>query len=370
MKTTLWASCPKCQTELKIETDEPELVQIDCPDCHKVFAARVPARSTAPLQDAFSQMPVHIPAQMTVLPPFQPARVHYKARPKSDGSLSPAVITALIVVCASAILLPLGLGGYYFYCQLSEFPQIASSDAAAPTTKVSSQPSSSNTPSNEPPKPADPGFKDISAQDISAQENSAQAPPPGRKTPPPGETVGAASSTTPPAQMSSMTPADVNSSPDADSKIFGVPELNPPMIVQSNPSTPQVTPLSNSTQGTNSPTTPTPVTFGNSNALQGQVSVAGPGMSKSGLPVAIHRFVGSSGVLVFVLHSNGHSVANGIQELQRNLSISEIHAEGGNDHTTIGIRYSGSVDSVVKGIRFGHVLFADEESRSIHVQVN
>jgi hypothetical protein len=109
---------------------------------------------------------------------------------------------------------------------------------------------------------------------------------------------------------------------------------------------------------------------GSSSPSQVQVSVSGSGTSKSGLPVPLHRFVGSSGVLIFVLHPKGHSVTNAVQELQRNHSIPEMHAEGGGDHTTIGFRYSGSVDSLVKGIRFGKVSYADEESRSIHVHAN
>ena len=362
MKTTIWANCPKCQTELKIETDEPELVQIECPDCSKVFAAKVPPRSAAPLHDAFSQMPVHAP--MPALPPFQPAQVHYKSRPKSDGSMSPAVLTALIFVCASAILLPLGFGGYYFYSQLSEASQVAMNNTATstPATSASSQSSFAATPASEPTKPA-PSSKDFSAQ-----------APTGRKTPPPSEVVGANTSSTAQPQPGSMTPADANTSPDADSKIFGVPELNPPMIVQPDPFDSQVAPPSN--QNTSSPNTPNPPTtsspmpFGNSNVSQGQISVAGAGMSKSGLPVQLHRFVGSTGVLIFVLHSKGHSVSNSIQELQRTLSIPDIHTDGGSDYTTIGIRYSGSVDSVAKGIRFGQVSYVDEESRTIHVKAN
>ena len=373
MKTTIWANCPKCKTELKIETDEPELVQIECPDCSKVFAAKVPPRSAAPLHDVFSQMPLkptgHAAAQMPALPPFQPAHVHYKSRPKSDDSMSPAVLTALIFVCASAILLPLGFGGYYFYSQLSESSQIAMNGTAnstpptsTPSTSASSQSSFAATPASGPSEPA-PSSKDFSAQ-----------APTGRKTPLPSEAVDANMSSPAQPQPGSMTPADANTSPDADSKIFGVPELNPPMIVQPDPFDSQVAPPSN--QSTSSPSTPNPPTtsnptpFGNSNVSQGQISVAGAGMSKSGLPVQLHRFVGANGVLIFVLHSKGHSVANSIQELQRTLSIPDIHTDGGSDYTTVGIRYSGSVDSVAKGIRFGRVSFIDEESRSIHVQAN
>ncbi|MDX1926788.1 MAG: hypothetical protein SFV81_09730 [Pirellulaceae bacterium] len=367
MKTTLWANCPKCQTELKIETDEPELVQIECPDCHKVFAAKVPPQSAAPMHDVFSQMavqvPMHVPAQMPVLPPFQPAQVHYKSRPKSsDGSLSPAALTVLITVCASAILLPLGLGGYYFYSQLDEAPQLAvSTPVNIPVNiPVVSAPNSISAPSSFSTPPASGSAEPVaepvaSPNEFSAHEFSAQSPA-GRKTPPPSETVGANSTSTAMSPPGSMTPADAASTSDADSKIFGVPELNPPMIVQSDPSSPSTT------------TPPMPV--GNTNLSQGQVSVAGPGMSKSGLPVPLHRFVGSNGVLIFVLHPKGHSVGSAIQELQRTLSISEIHADGGSDYTTIGIRYSGSVDSVVKSIRFGQISYADEESRSIHVQTN
>ena len=341
MKNTIWASCPKCQTELKIDTDETELVQIECPDCHKVFAAKVPPRSAAPVHEVFSQMPA--------LPAFQPAQVHYKPRHKSDDSMNPALLTALIVVCGCAILIPLGFGGYYVYGKLSEASPLTMSNStnSTPATNSSTQQSFS-TPSTESTGTA-PTLKDFSAQG-----------PAGRKTTPSSDSFGDS--------------ARATEQPQPESRAFGVPELNPPKLIQSVPSAPQITQTPNSapmTTGpmTTGPMTPGPITPGNSNPSQVQVS-PGPGTSQSGLPAQLQRFVGPSGVFIFVLHSKGHSVSSSIQELQRNLSIQDMYSEGGSDHTTVGIRYSGPVDSVVKGIRFGRVSYVDEESRSIHVQVN
>ena len=287
---------------------------------------------------------------MPVLPPFQPAHVHYKPRQKSDDSLHPAVLTTLIVVCVCAILIPLGFGGYYVYGKLSEASQLTMSDSATSTsaTNSNSQQGFSTTPSTES-MDTTPIFKDFGAQ--------ASA---GRKTPPSSDSVGDTATAKPQPDSATQT----------DSTTFAVPELNPPKLIQPEPSLPQITPTPNSTPMTSSPMTSAPMPSGNSNASQVQVSFAGPGTSQSGLPIPLQRFVGSNGVLIFVLHSKGHSIANGIQELTRTLSIPDMHAEGGSDHTTIGIRYAGTVDSVVQGIRFGRVSYVDEESRSIHVQVN
>ncbi len=355
MKTTIWASCPKCQTELKIDTHETELVQIECPDCHKVFAAKVPPRSAAPVHEVFAQMPV--------LPPFQPAQVHYQPRSRSDDSMSPVVLTALIVVCASAILIPLGFGGYYVYGKLSEASQVTMSDSAKSTPAISTnsnfQPSTSFSPAT-----------DTTAASVSL---SAQGPA-SRNTLPTTDSFRAGSSAT------------MDSAPQPD-PTFGVPDLNPPSLIRPESSSAATTPTPNSTPMASSPpipgvapptpstttTPPTPtgsVPAGTANTAQGQVSVAGAGTSKSGLPVQLHRFIGSSGVMIFVLHSKGQNASGWVQELQRIPSVAEVHADGGSDYTTIGLRYSGSVDSVAKGIRFGKVSYVDEESRSIHIQVN
>ncbi len=407
MKTTIWASCPKCQTELKIDTNETELVQIECPDCHKVFAAKVPARAAAPMPEVFAPMPS--------LPAFQPAQVHYTPRKKSDDSLNPAALTALIIVCASAILIPLGFGGYYLYGKLSEQSLLAPPLALNNTTESSATP---------PANVSDDGLANssinatpvaINSPNNSAIEVNAQ-PNISRKMPPPSDPMGESA-------LAAGTPFE-NSPPQTDSMVFGVPELNPPPLIQQGPTTPQTVPAPNSTPMTSSPVNPgtssptwaspdmvnpsmnnpgvvnpgvvnpgvvnpgtvnpgiakpginpgmnpgSPMNAGISNPSQPQVSVSGPGTSQSGLPVALHRFVGPSGAMIFVLHAKGHSVGNAIQELQRTLSIPEMHAEGDADYTTIGIRYSGTIDSIVKGIRFGRVSYADEESRSIHVQVN
>lgn len=320
MKTTIWATCPKCQSELKIDTDETELVQIECPDCHKLFAAKVPPRRAAPVQDVFAQMPV--------LPPFQPAQVHYKSPPRSDGSMSPAVLTALIVVCASAILIPLGFGGYYIYGKLVESSQVALIETSKSTPLSNSQSNPAESDDSNPPV---------------FIENPVAAQTTGTTTHILSGVVGSADSTT-----------------SANQNTFPVPELNPPAIIQPDASGTTDTINPNSASSLSTTSTPT----------QAQVTVAGAGISKSGLPVALHRFVGPSGVLIFILHSNSHSVANNIRDLQREFSVPETHADGGSGHTTLGIRYSGTVDSVVKGIRFGKVTYADEETRTIHVKVN
>ncbi len=352
MKTSIWANCPKCRTELKIDTDETELVQIECPDCHKVFAAKVPPRSVSPVHEVFSQMPV--------LPAFQPAHVHYKPKQKSDDSMNPAVLTALIVVCVSAILIPLGFGGYYVYSQLTDASQLAISDSASATSPENaipiSQQSNSFTPATEDP-PTSTGFIDRSPQPSAFSKAS-----------PAADAVGSNPTSPTP-------PLDSTSQPDPN---FGVPVLNPPQLIQSQP--PEMSQSPKPTMSS-APTTPSPPTTsspppsgsqpsGASNPGQVQVTVSGAGTSKSGLPVPLHRFFGSSGVLIFVLHSKGQSVSSAVQELQRKLSIPDIHFSNGSDHTTVGIRYSGSVDSVVKGIQFGKVTYVDEESRSIHVQAN
>lgn len=349
MKSTIWANCPKCQTELKIDTEETELVQIECPDCYKVFAAKVPPRSAAPVHEVLSQMPV--------LPPFQPAQVHYKPRSKSDDSLPPAVLTALIVVCASAILIPLGFGGYYVYGKLSEASQLAIGDSTKSTSSTSStsqQSSVSTTPSSEPSETV--AFGDYSVS----------------TTPSAGASSGVIANS--PTANSTEQP-QLSTSTQPDTTTFAVPELNPPPLIQSESSSSDSATLAGNLAGTMPDTsTPSPnsstSTQASSTPFQGQISVSGAGTSKSGLPVPLHRFIGSSGVMIFVLHSKGHSVTSSIQELQRKLSIAELHADGGSDHTTIGIRYSGSVDSVAKDIQFGRVSYVDEESRSIHVQVN
>jgi DNA-directed RNA polymerase subunit RPC12/RpoP len=336
MKTTIWASCPKCKTELKIDTDETELVQIECPDCNKLFAAKVPPRSAAPVHEVFSQMPV--------LPPFQPAQVHYQSRRKSDDSMNPAVLTALIVVCASAILIPLGFGGYYLYSRHREVSQVAMNDSAKSNAAKNSNSSAQQSFSTSAPtESTTPVFRDFSSQ--------TQA---GRKVPPSNDSASGAAT----------------AQPQPDAPAFAAPELNPPKLVQSEPSAAQTTQTPNSAPTTAGPMTSGSMTSGTSNPSQVQVSVSGAGTSQSGLSIPLQRFVGPSGVFIFILHSKGHSVGNAVQELQRNLSIPEVHTEGGSDHTTIGIRYSGPVDSVVKGIRFGNVSYVDEESRSIHVKVN
>ena len=365
MKTSIWATCPKCHTELKIETDETELVQIECPDCHKVFAAKVPPRTAAPVREVFSQMPV--------LPPFQPARVHYQSRRKSDDSMNPAVLTALIVVCASAILIPLGFGGYYVYGKLSE-GQLGLNDSVKSTQAMNATTSSTESTHTVP------SFQDFSSPAAA-----------GRKVSPPSDSAGEPPMTT--------------VQPQPNMPTFAVPELNPPQLIQPDSSIPQTSqtpnsspmmsgPIPPSQMSTNQmtpnsmspnsmspgpmspspmssspgPMAPTPKTSNGSNPSQ--ASGTAFGISKSGLALSMQRFAGPNGVFIFVLHSNGHSVSNSIQELSRNLSIPEMHAESGSDHTTIGMRYSGSVDSVVNGIRFGNVSYVDEESRSIHVRVN
>ena len=102
----------------------------------------MPPPSAAPVHEAF--------AQTLVLPPFQPARVHYKSRAKSNDSMNPAMLTALIVVCASAILIPLGFGGYYIYGKLSEGSELGLSNSPVtsrlPTVRSSQ---SSSAPASE-----------------------------------------------------------------------------------------------------------------------------------------------------------------------------------------------------------------------------
>ncbi len=311
MKTSIWAACPKCQAELKIETDETELVQIECPDCHKVFAAKVPPRPVRPERDIFAQAPV--------LPPFQPANVHYRSRPRSrsgsDDSLSPVAVTALIVVCASAILIPLGFGAYYVYGKLTESVELAMASSAP----VASTPT---------PDEVEPS----QGADLSSSDGSSFAV---RDLSPPMPNMG------------SNTNPSIPTTPS-----FPTPELNPPPILQPDLSTPPST----------------PDVSRNMSPSQFQVDSSGAQSSDSGLSPRLKRFSGPNGVLIFVLHSRGTSFS--MNDLVRSLSIQDSHVEQLNDHTMIGLSYSGNLDNVVKQIQFGKVSYIDEESRTIHVQAN
>ncbi len=277
MKTTIWASCPKCQTELKIDTNETELVQIECPDCHKVFAAKVPARAAAPMPEVFAPMPS--------LPAFQPAQVHYTPRKKSDDSLNPAALTALIVVCASAILIPLGFGGYYLYGKLSEQSLLAPPLALNNTTESSATPPANvsddglaNTPINATPAPIN--SPNNSAIEVNAQPNIS------RKMPPPSDPMGESA-------LAAGTPFE-NSPPQTDSMVFGVPELNPPPLIQQGPTTPQTVPAPNSTPMTSSPVNP-----GTSSPTWASPDMVNPSMNNPGVvnPGVVNPGVVNPGVV-------------------------------------------------------------------------
>ena len=202
MKSSIWATCPKCKAELKIETDETELVQIECPDCHKIFAAKVPPRPTTPVRDIFAQAPN--------LPPFQPAHVHYKSRPQtrhnsSDAALSPLALTAIIFLCASAILIPLGFGAYYIYGKVMESAAMVATkpNNTSPSTNTSA---SSDTSSFAPP------------DDIAILDRSPKTP-----------------LITEPAWTPGTQPPGTSGQPDfssPDLPNFPVPQLDPPPLMR------------------------------------------------------------------------------------------------------------------------------------------
>ena len=352
MKTSIWAACPKCQSELKIETDETELVQIECPDCHKVFAAKVPPRSAAPQRDVFAQAPI--------LPPFQPAHVHYQSRPnrsrsqQSDDSLHPLALTALIVVCAAAILLPLGFGAYYVYGKLTETDSLAmgGSSGSSNSTNMSAPPA--NTSQNASPASSSSG-------------GSSAAGWPGNGFNAPGDFGSRPSMAQP---DPSMPPTDNNSStlfgaPPGNS--FPAPQLNPPPITRPDSSPPSSAP--GSVPGGMPGSVPDPtMNFGAPGSSSTQVTVTGPGTGQSGLSTLMQRFAGPQGVLIFVINSRGKQLA--MTELTRALAVQDSFVEFVDDHTTIGIKYSGALDNVVKQIQFGRVSFVDEDSRTIHVDAN
>ncbi len=332
MKTSIWATCPKCQSELKIETDETELVQIECPDCYKVFAAKVPPRTAPPPRDMFAQAPI--------LPPFQPAHVHYRSQPRrpqsrhSDDSLHPAALTAIIVICAGAILLPLGFGAYYVYGKLTENTQLSmgKETSSSTTNSVSSSPANAS---------------HTATGGITARRDFT-----------PGTSMPAQS----PVQSPSGNPAlEPEMAPQANSPSmsFPVPELNPPPIIR-----PESSPQTSNPSG--SPDAP--MNSGGSDTSPAQITVTGSGTEQSGLSKPMQRFAGPHGVLIFVLHSRSSSLS--MAELTRALSVQDSFVERREDHTTIGLQYSGSLDSVVKQIQFGQVSYVDEDSRSIHVQAN
>ena len=318
MKSSIWATCPKCQADLKIETNETELVQIECPDCHKVFAAKVPPRPTAPVRDVFAQAPV--------LPPFQPAHVHYKSQPRSrsgsDEGLSPVAVTALIFICASAILLPLGFGAYYVYGKIMESSQLAMNSGSASTSSAENSDSAVAAP------PADPevAFRDMNPPLISRPSFT------------PGPNI--------------QSGIDTGQPYDTSTPNFPAPELNPPQLTQPDskmrPGNPNSSPNMGSSQ----------IEMGANTANNDT-----PGMSNS-----LMKFTAPNGVLIFVLHSRGTFVP--IAELVSALSVRDSHIEGDSDHSTIGLSYTGDLQEVVKQIQFGKVTYIDEETRTIHVQAN
>jgi len=338
MKTSIWAACPKCQSELKIETDETELVQIECPDCNKVFAAKVPPRATAPQRDVFAQAPI--------LPPFQPAHVHYQSRPnrsrsrQSDDSLHPLALTALILVCAGAIVIPMGFGAYYIYGKLTETSEIAIANSGS-NYADSVNNAASSVPSSVLPSSSS-GYDSYNSGPLTSGSNAQPGFSPQPSMP----------------QDSSQVPPALS---------FPVPELNPPPIIRPDASPPSSIP-GNSPSSVPGGIPDSPMNSGNPGSSQVQVTVAGPGTEQSGLSRTMQRFTGPNGVLIFVLHARGSSLSTG--ELTRSLAVQESSVERLDEHTTIGLKYSGTLENVVKQIQFGKVSFVDEDSRSIHVQAN
>jgi transcription elongation factor Elf1 len=322
----LRVNCPGCRAELSVQCGNEDLVQVQCPDCGKRFAARPPKYSPTPVDDPLANY-----QYQSWDAPVRNKRPSSKKR-ADDESIQKMVVAALILVCVGSVLIPLGFGGYYLFNRYSQESTQLSLNQEATTADAQS------------------------AVDASLSENNVQVIQPN--------------------------PYDVNQSnsgngTEQSSQVNSVAvqapniQMNPNGNPSDSPNNAMVSPYEGSPYPGANPSSP--VQTPGPSMVQNPPNSDGAetsGEAPFGLSAHMRKYRGKDGVYIFVMDQQNAQIGNAIKELAATLSIKDRSIEVQNNHTIIGLRYSGALQDISKHFKFGRVSYVDEDARTIHVQPN
>lgn len=315
---------------------------MQCPDCGKRFAAKLP-KVVAP--SAYDQWD-DVGTQTWDVPVRKP---RYAAKKKADEeSIQKLVVAALVLVCVGSVLIPLGFGGYYLFSKLSQ-----SSSAVAMNDGATSGAQSG--PENTAPAILEEPASNVHVLAPNPYDLDLAVTDPGRQVP--------RAQIVPPDAVPKNLTADPNSSasnsPGIRKGLVGAEDLgaSDPNNFASNPGQSPATP---SIPGSQPPSSgsPAPATSGSQ------------GDTPFGLSAHMRKYSGKDGAFIFVMDQQNSLIGQAVTELTSALSIKDRSIEIQNDHTIIGLRYSGALQEISKHFKFGRVSYVDEDARTIHVQPN
>jgi hypothetical protein len=81
-------------------------------------------------------------------------------------------------------------------------------------------------------------------------------------------------------------------------------------------------------------------------------------------------FAGTDGVRIFITKAKGLKALEIIGKLKSDLAIRGHTMQSSGDSISIGLRYSGPLQTIVDRIDFGKAVEVDEETRVIRIEVN